>query len=429
MEDLMPNQDPHARLYREVDAHRDELVKWTSELVQIPTEVPLSDTRAAADYAAAILAACEGSTVTQHCQEEPVRNLVAVLKGTGRGTPRRLVFNGHLDTYPAGDHAGWAENPFSGAVRDGKIHGRGAADMKGGIASAMLTYKLLSQCRESWFGELVLTLAGDEENMGERGTKFLLDTVPAAMGDAMICPDVGVANVLRFGQKGMYWIELRAEGKAGHGAHVHRGINAIDRLVEGIRRINSELAALPVNAPPEVTQAILAAAEVSEPLAGKGETDVLQRVTVNFGVIEGGLTPNLIPASASAKADIRIPVGVSLEQVADTVRGIVDSIEGLSYTPLRAYQPNHSPLDAPIFGIVKANVERVLQTKTVITMRVGASDARLYRLVKGVPSINCGLTPYNLGAPNEYADLEEMVRLAKIHVGAAFDFLNQDEHR
>lgn len=401
----------------------DETVKWCSEMVKIPSEVPLSDTRDVCEYAKKIITGFGGLEISEHTQEEPVRNMVAVLKGNGKGKGKRLIFNGHLDTYPVGDRAAWDDDPFSGKIANGKIHGRGACDMKGGIAAAMMATKLLSEHLDMWSGEIVLALAGDEENMGERGTKYLLDTVPAAVGDAMICPDVGVANVLRFGQKGMYWISLEAVGKPGHGAHVHKGINAIDRLVEGITRINREVGGLPVNAPEMVTRAILDSAHVSEPLAGKGETEVLQKVTVNFGQIGGGLTPNLIPAGAWAKADIRIPVGVTLDQVIAKVKEIVDSIEGLSYTAMRAYAPNYSDPNHEIFGVLKKVVADVMQTEVVNTMRVGASDARLYRLVKQVPSVNCGLTPYGLGGPNEYTDIKEMVDLSVIHALAALEYL------
>lgn len=406
----------------------DETVRWTAEMVRIPSEVPLSDTRAIADYARDVISGFDGMVVSEHTLEEPVRNIVGVCKGLktpGPGGPKRLIFNGHLDTYPVGDLSQWDDDPFSGLIKDGRIYGRGSCDMKGGIAAAMTAVKLLSERRDLWSGEVVLALGGDEENMGERGTKYLLDTVPEAVGDAMICPDVGVANVLRFGQKGMYWISLEAEGKPGHGAHVHKGVNAIDRLVEGITRINREVGGLPVNAPEMVTRAILDSAHISEPIAGKGETEVLQKVTVNFGQIGGGLTPNLIPASAWAKADIRIPVGVSLETVAAKVKEIVDSIEGLSYTAMRAYAPNYSDPDHEIFDILKRVVSDVLHKETVNTMRVGASDARLYRIFKNVPSVNCGLTPFGLGGPNEYTDIKEMIDLSAIHALAAYEFLSE----
>lgn len=284
---------------------------------------------------------------------------------------------------------------------------------------------IMAEMRDSWSGELVITLAGDEETMGVKGTKYLLDTVPHATGDAMISGDVGTAKVLRFGEKGLMWIELNAVGKASHGAHVHKGDNAIDRLVDGIDRLNKELVSLNVNAPKEVTKAIEESSEISERYSGEGETDVLQQVTVNFGVIEGGVSPNLIPAKASAQGDIRVPIGVEVEEVDQKIKEIVDSIEGLSYNIFRQYEPNWSDINHEIFAYTADNVKYITGEEPVNTVRVGASDARHYRISKNVPTVNCGLNAYNLGGPDEYIEIEELIDLAKIHTLTAFDYLTE----
>ena len=191
-----------------------------------------------------------------------------------------------------------------------------SADMKAGIAACSLTaFRILAgSCVNAWRGELVMTLAGDEENMGSLGSRWLLEHVPDAKGDAMLCGDVGSPMVLRFGEKGLCWVEVEAEGRPAHGAHVHKGANAIDRLrkaLDGLKRLED----LPVAAPAAVTSAIMTAKPISEELSGEGEADTLQRVTVNIGTMEGGISPNLVPARARAAADIRLPVGVSLEAV------------------------------------------------------------------------------------------------------------------
>ena len=272
-----------------VREERQLLVEICSRLVQIPSETPPSDTREVARAVGAMLQQVEGAEVSFHMMEEPVLNVVARIKGSGTG--RRLILNGHLDTFPIGDRESWTVDPFGACQRDGKIYGRGVADMKGGIASYILAFMLLAEYREHWRGELVITVCGDEESMGVLGAKYVLDTVPHATGDAMISGDIGTSKVLRFGEKGLLWFELSAVGKPGHGAHVHRGINAIDRLVEGMTRIHEGLRSIPVKAPEKVAQSIEMASKVSETYSGAGETEVLQSVTVNFGVIEGGISP------------------------------------------------------------------------------------------------------------------------------------------
>jgi succinyl-diaminopimelate desuccinylase len=417
----MQTEEKKNTLLQKIHEKQVFLVELCSRLVQIPSETPPSDTRAIAQAAAEVFRQIDGAEVTLHTMEDPVTNVVARLKGNGPG--KRLVFNGHLDTFPVGDRSAWTVDPFAAIQKDGRLYGRGVSDMKGGIACSMLAFMLMAEHRDAWSGEIVITLAGDEESMGVRGTKYLLDTVPHATGDAMICGDVGSPKVVRFGEKGLLWLELTAVGKSAHGAHVHKGVNAIDRLVEGIFELNKHLKHLPIDAPEMISNAILQAHEGSETYLEQGETDVLQSVTVNFGVIEGGISPNLVPARASAKGDIRLPAGITIAQVEQKIKEIVASIEGLSYNIFRQYEPNWSDVNHEIFSLLAANSRQVMGQSPVVTMRVGASDARLYRLIKNVPAVNCGLTPYNLGGPDEYIDIHELINVAKIHTLTAFDFL------
>ncbi|MBP2639841.1 MAG: family metallopeptidase [Firmicutes bacterium] len=419
----MFNEDTRSILSRKVRESGQQLIDICSQLVKITSETPPSDTREAAKVFGEMLQQIEGAEVSFHMLQEPVMNVVARIKGKGPG--KRLVFNGHLDTFPIGDRETWTVDPFGALQKDGKLFGRGVADMKGGIAIYILAFILLAECREQWSGELVITVSGDEENMGVLGSKYVLDTVPHAAGDAMISGDIGTSKILRFGEKGLLWFELAATGKAGHGAHVHRGINAIDRLIAGIMKIHEGLREIPVNAPERVTRVIETASKVSEIYSGTGETKVLQSITVNFGVIEGGISANLIPAKAMAKGDIRIPAGVTCKQVEEKLEEIVNSFEGLSLKVINAWDPNWSDPDHEIFALIIKNSQEVWGGDVVNTMRVGASDARLYRLLKNVPSVNCGLHGHNLGGPDEYAEIEDMIKVAEIQILTAFDFLTK----
>ena len=262
----------------------------------------------AADVAATLLAEIDGARVDRFETAPGIVNLVAMIDSGRPG--KRLVFNDHLDTFPLGEDLGWTVSPLGGTLRDGKLYGRGVSDMKGGIATSLVAARVLARHRNAWSGEIVVTLAGDEENMGSLGSRWLLENISHAKGDAMISGDVGSPLVVRFGEKGLCWIEIESTGQPAHGAHVHKGVNAIDRLrtaLEGLKRLE----ALPVNAPPAVTAAIMAAKSVSEPLSGAGEADTLQRLTVNIGTISGGVSPNLVPSHARAG---RYPPPVSRSQ-------------------------------------------------------------------------------------------------------------------
>jgi succinyl-diaminopimelate desuccinylase len=399
-------------------SRRDDIVAWTLRLLQAPSPNPRGDTAAAAETAAAIIReAIPAAEVQLHAASDLVVNLVARVHGGGPG--RRVVFNGHLDTYPVGDPAAWTVDP-AGALRDGRLYGRGSADMKGGIAASIAALAALAEVRTDWRGEAVLTLAGDEESMGPLGTKWLMDNVPHATGDAVIIGDAGSPRVLRFGEKGFLWVEIDALGRAAHGAHVHLGDNAVERLMVALLRLQA-LRDLPPAAPAAVVRAIAASRAISETLSGAGEADVLGRVTVNIGRIEGGTSTNLVPVSARAGVDIRLPVGVPAG-VAERALAQALDLPGISYRILRRFEPNHTDPDNELVRCCAAAAERFTGGKVAVNMRVGGSDARWFRMAC-IPTVVYGPTPHGMGGPDEWVDVGELDQVARVHALTAFDLL------
>ncbi len=377
------------------------IVAIAQRLIAAASPNPPGDTTEVAEAAADLLRQHVPSVeIETYCRTPGIVNVVARIRGAGPG--RRIIFNGHLDTFPPGD--GWSVDPLGGTVRDGKLFGRGAADMKGGIACSIAALACLARSRHLWQGEAVLTLAGDEETMGGEGTQYLLDHVPYATGDAVIIGDAGSPEVLRFGEKGFLWIELTAAGRAAHGAHVHLGINAIDRLRAGLD--------------------VLAGLEDLHPVArsGAGEADTLQRITVNIGRIAGGVSTNLVPASAVASADIRLPAGVSTATIESHLAATLGAIDGISWNILRRVEPAFTDPQSEIVGLTAHAAEQVLGHAPLVNMRVGASDARLFRAA-GIPTVVYGPTPFNMGGPDEYVLLDDLSVVAQVHANAAFAFL------
>ncbi|MFI4988968.1 MAG: M20/M25/M40 family metallo-hydrolase, partial [Alphaproteobacteria bacterium] len=178
-------------------AQREPLVALCSALVRAGSENPPGDTSRVVDAIAAALAPRPRIAFERVTARPPIVNLVARLAFARPG--RRLVFNGHLDTFPIGDARQWSAPPLAGLVRDGRIYGRGASDMKAGLAAAVLAALLLAD-EEDLAGELVLALAGDEETGGTWGTRYLLDQRPETLGDAMLRGDAGPPHVVRFGE-------------------------------------------------------------------------------------------------------------------------------------------------------------------------------------------------------------------------------------
>jgi acetylornithine deacetylase/succinyl-diaminopimelate desuccinylase-like protein len=401
-------------------ACRDRVLAMTRALVAVPSPNPPGDTRACAEAAAALIRTeVPGAEVTLHATSDVVTNVVARVRGHAAG--RRLVFNGHLDTYPVNEALPWTVPPLGGVLRDGRLYGRGTADMKGGIAASILALALLAEYPGLWRGEAVLTLAGDEESMGSLGTKWLMDNIPHATGDAVIIGDAGSPSVLRFGEKGFLWIEIEASGKASHGAHVHLGVNALDRLCAALDAVRG-LRALVPDVPPGVTAAIAAARAISEPLSGAGEAEVLGSVTVNIGRIEGGTSTNLVPASARAGADIRLPVGISCAVAEAALAAALGGREGITYQVLRRFEPNHTDPAHEIVRRAAHAAAEVLGHPCAVNMRVGGSDARWFRMA-GLPTIVYGPTPNNMGGADEYVLAEELGAVARVHALTALDFL------
>ncbi|MBM3596848.1 MAG: M20 family metallopeptidase [Alphaproteobacteria bacterium] len=392
------------------------LVDLARRLVRCPSENPPGDT---GPLAALIERELDGVSCTRVVARAPAVNLVARV---AMGRPgRRLVLNGHLDTFPAGPAEAWTTPPFGGEVRDGKLYGRGAADMKAGLAGGIMTALLLGAARPALAGELVLALVGDEETGGRWGTQHLLAEMPEARGDAMLSADAGSPEVVRFGEKGQMWIEVHAAGKAAHGAHVHLGTNAIDRLTASLAAVKS-LEATPAPVPAPVLTAIEAARPISEPVSGDGEAAVLRRLTVNVGTIAGGQAVNLVPDSAVARCDLRFPPGLSVADVERAVHARLGGLPGISWRVLSATEPNVTAPDHELVELVRRNAETVLRRPVAVNMRVGFSDARFYRQA-GVPAVVYGPIPYGMGGVDEHVTLADLEAVFRVHALTAFDYL------
>ena len=268
----------------------------------------------------------------------------------------------------------------------------------------------------------MIALAGDEETMGELGTGYLIKNVESVRrANAVICGDAGSPNVIRIGEKGLVWMDIEATGTAAHGAHVHKGVNAIERLMKAVHRVK-KIENMLIETMLEVSTVIQEAKSVSEPLGGQGEADTLEKVTVNVGKIFGGTSPNLVPDKATASLDIRLPEGISTEGLERRVWQCLNDLPGVTYHIRNKYEPSFTSPDEKIVQDARAAVEAIMENEFVVNMRVGASDTRLFRRA-GIPSVVIGLTPYNMGGPDEYCLTEELLQVCKIHALTAWKFL------
>jgi succinyl-diaminopimelate desuccinylase len=415
MNKILSDQEVIALAYE----RRDSLVKITCDLVQIDSQTPPSDTLAVAEKVATALADLPFFSVELHQSEAPVVNLVARLDG---GLPgRRLILNGHLDTYPMGDHKNWTYPPLSGEIVDGRLYGRGSADMKGGIAALIETVKIYATHLRPFPGEIVLTLAGDEESMGELGTQWLIDNIPAVKGDGVIVADVGSPSSVRLGEKGMIWIDLVATGHQAHGAHVYAGANAIDRLSDALSDLR-RLENISIATPPDAARVIDLASRITGSDAQTAR-DVMTRITVNTGTIAGGVSSNLVPDEARAGIDIRIPLGMSTAELDAQIVDCLTHHPDVNYTVVRRYEPTWTSANADISKACLSAAGQVLPGPVWCDMRIGGSDARLWRRA-GFDTVVLGLTPYGLGSEDENLVIDELASLTAIYCIAARRFFD-----
>lgn len=396
-----------------------ELESLCAALVATPSENPPGDTQALAAQVEAFLAAIPGMEVTRVVGRSPAVNLIARLACGRPG--RRLLFNGHLDTFPAGESSAWKGSPFSARVEDGRLYGRGACDMKAGLAAAMMAAKVLAQVRAALAGELVLTFVSDEETGGTWGTQYVLANVPEARGDAMISADAGSPQVVRFGEKGQLWVELEARGRANHGAHVHLGDNAIVHLMDALRALKA-MVSMVCPVPADVLAAMREAQPVSEPISGKGEFDTLSGLTVNIGTVSGGIAVNIIPDRATARLDFRFPPGLTLAVVLGEIGRRMRDYPEVGWTVLSSHEPNVTDPGHEIVQTVLRHARSGMDGAVVANMRPGFSDSRFYRAA-GIPAVVYGPAPNNMGGGDEYVLLEDLRAVFRVHVLAAAQYL------
>lgn len=238
-----------------------------------------------------------------------------LLAFTGDPGERPLVLSGHLDTVPVGD-APWARDPFSGDVSDGVLHGRGSADMKGGVAALVVALERFCARGTSAHG-VVLVLSAAEETGCAGSRQLVLSRALPGGGPLLVAEptDMRIAT----GHKGVLWLRVSATGRSAHGSRPDLGENAITPLARLTVRLADE--GLP------------------------GEHPVLGRVTANVGTISGGTQINLVPDAASAQIDIRLVPGADPQALIERIRAMAGAdvrIETLQDLP-----PVYSSPDAP----------------------------------------------------------------------------------
>lgn len=398
-----------------------ELISIARRLIQIPSENPPGDTTAVA-HAVSSLLDTPDIEIKRFEPQKGVVNLVAIIRGAEPGP--RVVLNGHLDTFTAGDPSEWSTDPFGGEIRDGRLYGRGSGDMKAGIAILVTVARELARQRGKMKGELVLTLVSDEETGGTWGTRWILANVPESRGDYLLNADAGHPRVVRYGEKGVMWLKLTSQGKACHGAHVHLGVNAIELLSAALNDLLT-LRQLPTRLPSNVLEAMKKAREVSEQEGGVGEFENLRDITVNVGSFHAGHVPNIVPGHAEATVDIRFPSGFSGEEMKRLITERLAAHPAVQWEviPGSETEPAHTSPDHRLVQCFLKYAREKVSPEAVANMRVGLTDARLFRHA-GMPAVVYGPTAFNMGGVDEHVLISQVEAVYQVQLAVAKELLS-----
>jgi acetylornithine deacetylase/succinyl-diaminopimelate desuccinylase family protein len=265
-----------------VDGRRDELVALVRELVAHPSENPKLLADAAAQARATVAeAACQDAVAAQlsslglsidRFDALPGRqDVVGRLAGAGGG--RSLILNGHVDVVPAGDRAAWPHDPWAGELEGGRLWGRGACDMKGGIACGIVALRALAEVGVRLAGDVVFQSVVDEETGGP-GTRAALQRGHVADAAIVLEPTAGEIVTV---EGGLEWVRVVVRGRTGHSAVRYRSVHAGGRG-EAVSAIEKAVKLLAAVGELERHWAV----HKVHPLMPRGIT------TINPGVIAGG---------------------------------------------------------------------------------------------------------------------------------------------
>ena len=329
------------------------------------------------------------------CEPEPGRtSVLARLRGTGGG--RSLMLNGHIDTVAV---TGMAE-PFSGAVREGKVCGRGAFDMKGSIAASMAAVKALADSGVKLRGDVVVAAVGDEE-YGSLGTRDILTRVKT---DAAIVTEPTALDVC-LAHKGYLWIEVETTGRAAHGSKFELGIDAnmmMGRFLAALGDLERELRARPPH-----------------PLVGPP--------SLHAALLSGGSGLSTYAASSKVQIERRTIPGETEAQAVAELQALLDRLSSedpdfrATVRPFFARDPFEV---APEAAIVQAVERAAVKVRGRAPARIGDTpwmDAALCHAA-GIETVVFGATGAGAHADVEWVDMDSVNQLAAILAETAADY-------
>ncbi|MBI2524765.1 MAG: M20 family metallopeptidase [Candidatus Rokubacteria bacterium] len=394
----------------------DEVVALTRALVRIPSvyrpDDPGATEQQVADFVETWLRR-EGFEVTVQSVAPGRPNVIGSL-GEKRTGQRSLLLEGHMDVVTEGDPGQWSFPPFGAELSGGRIYGRGAADMKGGLAAAMVAAAAFVRASVEPAGKLVLGALVDEEDR-MLGVRHLVTTqVGRELDAAIICEPE--ENELCLVQRGVVWARFRVRGRMAHGAMPEAGINpiaALGRLLRQApaleRRLRRRCERSRYLRPPTVTPTI-----VQAPPRGVGVPQ-----------------SNVIPALGELTLDVRVTPGIGASELGAELDSLCRAAEAdqpglkVEWEPVNEFRlATRVDRDEAIVRAMALAVRQATGRPPRWGGVPGSTDGTILRMELGLPIVTCGpgnrLIPHQV---DEYVEVAELLEAARIYAASALRYL------
>ncbi|NNE85364.1 MAG: acetylornithine deacetylase/succinyl-diaminopimelate desuccinylase family protein [Alphaproteobacteria bacterium] len=419
-------------LFQRIDERSDEVADLTAALIRIPTINPPGDAyEPCARFLGERLAA-RGFTV-EYLRAEgaagdsdryPRLNMVARIEGEGAGPC--VHFNSHIDVVAPG--AGWTVDPFAGAVRDGRVYGRGACDMKGGLAASIIAVEAILDQGIRFPGAIEISGTVDEESGGYAGVAWLAERghFSPPRVDHVIIPEPLYKDAVCLGHRGVWWSEVEVRGRIAHGSMPFLGVSAIRGMGAFMAKVEDEL------------YPRLAQRRTRMPVI----PDQARQSTLNFNSLHGGLPEQgdddgfpsaLVADRCRLVLDRRYLLEESEDEVKQEVVDILDALKDeqpdfdYALRDLWSVSPTLTEPDAPVVRALDRAIEAVLGAPARHVASPGTYDQKhVARIGHLHDCVAYGPGILELAhQPDEYIDIDDMVASAKIMAAAALGLLHR----
>jgi succinyl-diaminopimelate desuccinylase len=415
-------------LFKSIESRASELIALTQDLIRFPTVNPPGEGyEACARFIGERLQRrgfevqyVRATGTPGDSDRYPRINVVARKSGSSAG--RCVHFNSHIDVVQTG--AGWTFDPFAGRIHAGRIYGRGACDMKGGLAASIIAVEALLDSGADLPGALEISGTVDEESGGYGGVHFLAERgwFSKPRVDHVIIPEPLNVDRVCIGHRGVWWAQIETQGRIAHGSMPFLGDSAIEHMNAFLNRLTRDL------------YPRLATRRTVMPVVPEGA----RQSTLNINSIHGGADEQSegLPSACVADScrliiDRRFLIEEEIEQVKSEVRDILDSLvreRGNFKYALRdlfEVHPTMADRDGPVARLTADAIRAVLGREAQFICSPGTYDQKhIDRIGKLKDCIAYGPGILELAhQPDEYVVIDDLVASAKVMALSAWSLL------